>query len=113
MNRDGNCLFRALSYIITGRQVYHAQVRNKSINHMRSIENVLVPHINTTLKCYLHKTGVAQSGFWGTDIEILAASSLLPLTYLFTPNLERLINGKSFQEQCLVAKNLKITVQYI
>jgi len=74
---DGNCLFRALSYVITGRQVYHAQVRNKIINHMRSIENILVPHINTSLKCYLHKTGVAQSGVWGTDIEILSASSLL------------------------------------
>lgn len=41
---DGNCLFRALSYVITGRQVYHAEVRNKIISHMRSIENFLVPH---------------------------------------------------------------------
>jgi len=74
---DGNCLFRALSYAITGRQVYHAEVRNKIINHMRSIEKFLVPHMNTSLNCYLHKTGMTQSGVWGTDIEILSASSLL------------------------------------
>ena len=74
---DGNCLFRALSYVITGRQVYHPQVRNKIINHMTSIENFLVPHLNTSLECYLHKTRMAQSGVWGTDIEIVIASSLL------------------------------------
>ena len=74
---DGNCLFRALSHVITGRQVYHAQGRNKIINHMTSIENFLVPHLNTSLECYLHKTRMAQSGVWGTDIEIVIASSLL------------------------------------
>ena len=43
---DGNCLFRALSYIITGRQIYHMTVRHKILEHMRSIENLLLPHMN-------------------------------------------------------------------
>ena len=59
------------------KQVYHTEVRNKIIYHMRSIENFLVPHMNTSLNCYLHKTGMAQSGVWGTYIEILSVSSLL------------------------------------
>ena len=57
---DGNCLFRALSYVITGQQFYHAQIRHKIINHMKNIENFLVPHMNTLLNCYLDKTGMAQ-----------------------------------------------------
>ena len=34
---DGNCLFRAFYYVITGRQVYDTKVREQIINHMRQI----------------------------------------------------------------------------
>ena len=73
---DGNCLFRAFSYIITGRQIYHATLRERIVEHMKHITEFLVPHINTSLDCYLAKTKMATSGVWGTDIEIFAASSL-------------------------------------
>ena len=33
---DGNCLFQALSYPITGRQIYYTRVRAQIINHMNS-----------------------------------------------------------------------------
>ena len=36
-----------------------------------------MPYIKTSLNCYLHTSGMAQSGVGGTDIEILVASSLL------------------------------------
>ena len=39
---DGNCLFRALSYAVTGRQVYHTQMRAQIINHMKHIEHFLL-----------------------------------------------------------------------
>lgn len=58
---DSNCFFRALSYVITGQQLYYAQIRHKIINHMENIEKFLVPHMNTSLNCCLDKT----------DIEIL------------------------------------------
>lgn len=74
---DGNCLFRALSYAITGRQRYHANIREKIVDHMKHIDRFLTPYIKTSLNCYLHTTGMAQSGVGGTDIEILVASSLL------------------------------------
>jgi hypothetical protein len=53
---DGNCLFRALSYAITGRQVYHKQIRQKIVQHMRTIENSLQPHINMNVDMYLAHT---------------------------------------------------------
>ena len=46
---DGNCLFRALSYVKTGQQLYYAQIRHKIINHMENIEKFLVPHLNKSL----------------------------------------------------------------
>ena len=73
---DGNCLFRAFSYIMTGRQIYHATLRERIVEHMKHITEFLVPHINTSLDCCLAKTKMATSGVWGTDIEIFAASSL-------------------------------------
>ena len=57
---DGNCLFGALSYVITGHELYRAQIRHKIINHMENIEKFLVPHMNTSLNCYLDKTGMAD-----------------------------------------------------
>ena len=74
---DGNCLFRAPSYVITGRQVYHYLVRQKIVSHMRDIENLLRPHMNMSLNDYIQSTGMAQESVWGSDIEIFAASSLL------------------------------------
>ena len=44
---------------------------------MKNIDSYLMPYIKTSLNCYLHTTGMAQSGVAGTDIEILVASSLL------------------------------------
>ena len=40
---DGNCLFRSFSYVITGRQTYHNLLRQKIVDHMQTIENVLQP----------------------------------------------------------------------
>ena len=52
---DGNCLFRAISYSISGRQLYHNIVRNKIVEHMITIENALRPHINCSLDNYINK----------------------------------------------------------
>ena len=74
---DGNCLFRALSYAITGRQIYHGLIRQKILNHMREIENLLYPHMNMPVEIYFAQSGMSNNAVWGTDVEILAASSLL------------------------------------
>ena len=74
---DGNCLFRCLSYVLTGRQVYHTTLRTKISSHMRDIENELRPHMNCSLDEYLTRSSMENDTVWGTDVEIFAASSLL------------------------------------
>ena len=76
---DGNCLFRAFSYVITGRQVYHTKVREQIINHMRHTKHFLLPHMKTSLDSYLAtcRSHMARNGVCRTDIEILSAASLL------------------------------------
>ena len=82
---DGNCLFRAISYSICGRQVYHHIVRSKIVEHMIAIESTLLPHINSSLDNYLARSGMKNQNVWGTDIEILTASSLLQTDiYVYT-----------------------------
>lgn len=77
INGDGNCLYRALSYAVTGRQVYHASLRHKIIDHMREIESLLKPHMGMSLIDYLNNSGMANDRVWGIDVEIFAACSLL------------------------------------
>lgn len=82
---DGNCFFRALSYIITGRQTYHSILRQKVISHMQEIENLLQPHLPPSVNDYLNGSQMARSTVWSTDVEILAASSLLETDiYVYT-----------------------------
>ena len=82
---DGNCLFRAISFSISGRQVYDQIVRNKIVEHMIAIESPLRPHMNSSLDNYLGRSGMIKQNVWGTDIEILTASSLLQTDiYVYT-----------------------------
>ena len=43
---------------------------------MNSIEHVLRPHMNSSVDDYLATSNMRNSGVWGTDIEIFAATSL-------------------------------------
>ena len=39
---DGNCLFRAISYIITGSEQQHSRLRDTLVGYMLSISHLLV-----------------------------------------------------------------------
>ena len=41
---DGNCLFRAFSYIITGSESQHMAVRLAILNHMVNIAHFILDH---------------------------------------------------------------------
>jgi hypothetical protein len=43
---------------------------------MKAIECSLLPHVGTPVDEYLTRTNMKHDGVWGTDIEILTASSL-------------------------------------
>ena len=109
---DGNCLFRCLSYVLTGRQVYHTTLRTKILSHMRDIENELRPHMNCSLDEYLTRSSMENDTVWGTDVEIFAASSLLKTDiYVHTKvgnNFKwllfskRMLNGSLPKNQCAI-----------
>ena len=77
---DGNCLFRALSFIITGSEEQHTLVREAILHHMLQIAHFMLSHhINdhSSVSEYIQHTGMGQDGTWGTDIEILTLAHLL------------------------------------
>ena len=74
---DGNCMFRALSYAVTGRQIYHSIVRAKILSHMKEMEELFCSHMDSSFVEYLARTKMNKNGVWGTDVEILSAASLL------------------------------------
>ena len=68
LGSDANCLFQALSYAVTGRQVFCTLVRAQIINHMRHIEYFLLSHINNSLDSYLDNCQMARNNVKGMEI---------------------------------------------
>ena len=75
--RDGNCLFRALCYAVTGRQVCYTRVRAQIKNHM-----------NSSLVSYLVNGQMARNKVRVKGTEILSGLlSYLMTFFFFTSNL--------------------------
>lgn len=75
---DGNCYFRAISYILTGSEHGHSLLREKVIHHMntnltRELHDYLDQHVND----YVNTSGISRDGVWATDAEIMATANLL------------------------------------
>ena len=74
---DGNCLFRAFSYLITGNQTHYHGVRLAIVAHMRSIQTFIISNGYTSVEQYVSETGMNRTSVWGTEIEILTLAHLL------------------------------------
>jgi len=76
---DGNCFFRTVSYELCGSAEYHAQVRDAIVTFMSSGDNAKMFHDYTTkaVATYLSETHMNEAGTWATDVEIVAAATLL------------------------------------
>ena len=85
---DGNCMFRSLSYIVSGSEDHHLAVRAKIMQHMKAIPSGsdvahrLVQHMKgydvsiASINDYLHKTHMENQCVWGRDIELLTFAHL-------------------------------------
>ena len=77
---DGNCLFRAFSYILTGSEEQHLAVCHAVLDHMINNAQFFLGHHLTghnSVQSYIASTGMDQDGTWGTDIEMLTLAHLL------------------------------------
>ncbi len=77
---DGNCLFRCLSYILTGTQRQHMAVRRALLDYMGRIEAMLADNFllnYDSLDDYVQTTNMHMSGTWGTEVEVMMLASLL------------------------------------
>ena len=88
---DGNCLFRSLSYIITGSQEQHMHLRRVILDHMVHIAHFLLGHLMhphyLSIQEYIQDTRMNEPTSWGTEIEIWTLAHLLG-TCIFTYNTE-------------------------
>ena len=90
---DGNCLFRAMSFIITGSESQHFEIRTSIIAHMLRIPELLTGrgvdgHNNYlsyyhggyhSVENYLVRTNMADDGTWGTDLEMSLLAHMLDI----------------------------------
>ena len=77
---DGNCLFWAFSYILTGSEEQHLAVRHAVLDHLINNAQFFLGHHLTgynSVQSYIASTGMDQDGIWGTDIEMLTLAHLL------------------------------------
>ena len=88
---DGNCLFCAMSFIITGSKSQHFEIRTSIIAHMLNIPELLTGrgadgHNNylsyyhggyRSVENYLARTNMANEGAWGTDLEMSLLAHVL------------------------------------
>ena len=80
MYGDGNCLFRAFSYILTGSESQHMAVRHAALDHMINNAQYFLGHHLTghnSIQSYIASTGMDRDSTWGTDIEMLSLANLL------------------------------------
>ena len=86
---DGNCLFRFFSYLITGTERQHAQVRQAILDHLRLIERWMLPHFSDrglSATAYIEGTYMDRNGTWGSDVEILTLARMLnTCVYVYDP----------------------------
>ena len=76
MRGDGNCLFRAFSFNLFGVQSYHKSVRETLVFFMEENQILFAKEENTPIEQYLTVSKMKELGPWGTELGILAFSSL-------------------------------------
>ena len=94
---DGNCLFRSLSKALLGTEKYHYLIRTRLLGFVYANSNIFMPHIQQRCQSQMevrqYCLAMDVSGVWGTELEILAAATMLQApVYTYTQ-----INSKSYR----------------
>ena len=82
---DGNCLFRCISYLVTGSEEQHGRVREVILDHLRYL--MLHDCLNNTyssIEEYLQVSSMDLDGTWGMEVEIMTIAHLLNTSILCT-----------------------------
>ena len=78
INGDGNCYFRAVSFILTGVEKYHFVVRQAICDfiavHYDDLNLFLVKYKDG--EAYLKDTKMRENSTWGTELEIIATATM-------------------------------------
>ena len=76
---DGNCLFRCFSFLVTGCEEQHMEIRDAILCHMIKIAHLLLGHHMHYFNIYeyIERTKMYLNSSWGTDVELLTFSHLL------------------------------------
>ncbi|XP_071963825.1 uncharacterized protein [Antedon mediterranea] len=77
---DGNCFYRAISYIISGTEDNHFLLRRAITNHLLETGDLFIntfSHEYRSVKEYVLKKRVMDNGTWASNTEISAMANLL------------------------------------
>ncbi|XP_030847547.1 uncharacterized protein LOC105443054 isoform X3 [Strongylocentrotus purpuratus] len=77
---DGNCFFRAISYVISGTERNHAILRNATVKHLLQTKDMFSNTLRQeyrTVREYVLKRRIKEDGTWATDTEISALANLI------------------------------------
>ena len=75
---DGNCYFRALSFILTGTEIYHVKIQQAICDfievHYDDLNIFLDEFVDG--EDYLLKKKMRKNGTWGTELEIITMATM-------------------------------------
>lgn len=74
IDRDGNCLFRAVAYEIFGDVEQHVRVRHDTCEYIKNNKDYFSVFIGDDIDAYIEKS--SQLGIWGGEPEIYAITEL-------------------------------------
>lgn len=82
---DGNCLFRCFSYMITGSEDQHVEIRAIIVTYMPNIAHFLLgssylDDCYNSVQEYIADTRMDQDGSYGSHVEMLTLAHLLQTT---------------------------------
>ncbi|MES1908094.1 MAG: hypothetical protein MHM6MM_001096 [Cercozoa sp. M6MM] len=78
MRGDGNCLFRAVSFLVYGDQAHHEVVRRSCVGYMRCESHFFRNYVDSDSEADFdtYCNAMERSGAWGGHVEIQALSEL-------------------------------------